>query len=551
MKNSSLLTLRPLLNLVRSPYAYIIYTPFLIFAALLLFFHFIPSNASILIPSLIYSHLLSFPVFVHFYLFARFFNRKKYLVYSFALFLIIAIPGYLSYLILLHLFKFSIYLSTPFFHIIVLLIISTAVKFLENDLRRRWEAQRTETRRLEKKLDTLKSDIGHRFILEKLTQLHNISIEDPEKLPPMILEYSEKMRELLKKPALFLAEKEEIRNEKKGFKFVFDWIYKVSSFNRQVVLYLLAWSIFALFIFLPSQTNPVSISQRFITFCYYFALSLPTYFHFLILDRLYRRRIRYLIITTAMIILSTEVFYILFARFLQHTVPFSQWIISITSAVVVTAALRFVKNRIKQGARAQEIKTRHLESELNLLKSQVNPHFLFNTLNNLYSLSLDQSQKLPPMIKKLKDLMEYMLESSTDEYVSLESEKNFIENYLSLERLRFPSGCAIQMVVNGNLKGQKIAPMLLISFVENSFKHGVSTSLRDFYVLIHIHVSDSYFVFTVRNSLPSINARPKSPRSGLGLQNVRRRLQLLYPNRHDLKIEKSSDAFNITLEIRL
>jgi len=195
---------------------------------------------------------------------------------------------------------------------------------------------------------------------------------------------------------------------------------------------------------------------------------------------------------------------------------------------------------------AKELEKEKLAAELKLLKSQINPHFLFNTLNNLYALTLNHSDKSPEVVYKLSQLMSYMLYDSNQSEVSLEKEVEYIQNYIALEKIRY-SNLDISMNVFDELRDVRIAPLLILPFVENSFKHGASNQLSSGFIRIDISVQELTLVIKVENSKvdPEIPRRP----SGIGLQNLRKRLALIYPERHTLQILDEEDVYLVVLKI--
>ena len=189
------------------------------------------------------------------------------------------------------------------------------------------------------------------------------------------------------------------------------------------------------------------------------------------------------------------------------------------------------------------------EMELNYLKEQVNPHFLFNSLNSIYALSRQQSTETPDVVMQLSELMRYQLESSKKDTVLLKEELEFIENYLLLEEKRLSKRCTIEFSIDGVVLGLKIAPMLLIPFVENAMKHGVQSTNEQSLIDVSASINDNTLHFCVVNSKPSMVSA--SIRKGMGLDNVRRRLKLLYPDSHALEIDDTDKAYTVSLSIDL
>lgn len=205
---------------------------------------------------------------------------------------------------------------------------------------------------------------------------------------------------------------------------------------------------------------------------------------------------------------------------------------------------RFYKNQQKYLKLNEQKKT----AELTALKHQLNPHFLFNTLNNLYALSLKKSDKTPEVIEKLSDILDYMLYRTNDTFVSIQKEIELIKNYLSLEKIRY--GDRVDISFKNEIKGNvKIAPLLLLTFIENAFKHGVTQELEKAFIDLKIIVDGNQIHFTIKNSKP--NSYVESNKSKcIGLSNVKKQLELLYPNRYQLNINNTKDTYVLNLNIK-
>jgi LytS/YehU family sensor histidine kinase len=177
---------------------------------------------------------------------------------------------------------------------------------------------------------------------------------------------------------------------------------------------------------------------------------------------------------------------------------------------------------------------------------------LFNTLNNLYALTLDKSDKAPEVVLKLSDLLNYMLYDCNEHYMLISKEIKLIENYLELERIRYGNHLDIDFTVSGDTAGKKIPPMILLPFVENAFKHGVSKVRNDAFVKIHLEVDGDQLRFIVGNSKKLVPDSDLAGYSeGIGLKNVTRRLDLLYPGRYFLELQEFDHEYHILLKINL
>ncbi|NJB87708.1 hypothetical protein GGR26_003492 [Lewinella marina] len=226
-------------------------------------------------------------------------------------------------------------------------------------------------------------------------------------------------------------------------------------------------------------------------------------------------------------------------------------IMSAFFAAACVGLLKFVEDYFELEARRKELENQQLTSELQFLRAQVNPHFLFNTLNNLYYLAVNQSTRTPEVIAKLSGMMRYMIYESNHPRVPLDREIEYIENYLSLERLRLEDDVPIAFEVNGATDRVRIAPLILITFLENAFKHGISSSATAPWITVRLDVDRDQCVYRVANGKLSEDSKTLHEKSGIGLQNVRRRLALTYPDRHELCISDTEDRYEVTLKIDL
>ncbi|MEX1212745.1 MAG: histidine kinase [Balneolaceae bacterium] len=190
-----------------------------------------------------------------------------------------------------------------------------------------------------------------------------------------------------------------------------------------------------------------------------------------------------------------------------------------------------------------------VQNELKFLKSQINPHVIFNHLNSIYYFALEKSDKVPKMILKLSDLMRYTLYEANEEFVTLEKEIEYIRSYISLEKIRFEDQGSITFEVEGRTDHYRIAPLLLIPFIENSFKHSRQAAPEKVVISIKIRIDDDTLDFTVINNRSEDERMDTNDPSGIGLQNVKKRLQLIYPEKHSLLIKNTAEFFIVHLNI--
>jgi len=214
---------------------------------------------------------------------------------------------------------------------------------------------------------------------------------------------------------------------------------------------------------------------------------------------------------------------------------------------------KIINDWVRDLREKQELEKRTMQSELRFLKSQINPHFLFNTLNSLYALTLKKSDNAPEIVIKLSEMMRYMLYECNEKRVLLSKEVNYLHNYLALEKLRQAKDIDIKFEVEGKVSHQMIAPLMFIPFLENSFKHGLSNNISNGFVHIYLNVEGEDIQLRIENSKPEkLPVRdPKRKSGGIGLVNVKRRLNLLYPEQYSLNIEDNPKSYAIDLELKL
>ena len=196
----------------------------------------------------------------------------------------------------------------------------------------------------------------------------------------------------------------------------------------------------------------------------------------------------------------------------------------------------------------QKLRIEKQEAELNYLKSQTNPHFLFNTLNNIYSLARDKSDLAPESILRLSKILRYMLYETAGHYTSIEQELKIISDYIELEKLRYDDSLQINFYHHVEDTKQAVPPLLLIPLVENAFKHGVSETRERPYIDLHLTIKNRQLVFVVKN--PAETHNEEMVKENIGLSNLRRQLELLYGG-HSLNIEQKNGAFTAELKINL
>lgn len=209
----------------------------------------------------------------------------------------------------------------------------------------------------------------------------------------------------------------------------------------------------------------------------------------------------------------------------------------------------FLSVLLRTGQRLTYIRSEKLKSEVSYLRAQINPHFLFNTLNSLYALTLAKSDDAPEAVLKLSGMMRYVVTESRKDHVSLDKEINYIKNYISLQQLRMDSGTQFTFSLKGDATGKQVAPLVLIPFIENAFKYGLNPE-KDSSIEIHIDIKDTELSLNVKNNKVT-GILPEDEASGHGMENTKQRLHYLYPRKHKLLIFENTETFEVKLTLNL
>jgi LytS/YehU family sensor histidine kinase len=235
----------------------------------------------------------------------------------------------------------------------------------------------------------------------------------------------------------------------------------------------------------------------------------------------------------------------LYELFRKQAYSFQFSMVFVSSAI----GLKIFKINYLNLQQISKLEKEKVSTELDFLKTQINPHFLFNTLNNIYIQTRIEPKKASEMVIKLSDLMRYQLYECAENKVMLKSEVEYLKNYVDLQELRI-SNIDIKFEQNGHYKGLMIHPFMLIPFLENSFKHGVSSKGVENFIHINVDIVEKYVIFAVKNSKnDTIQNNSTSDRNGL--RNIKKRLDLLYSQKYELKIDDRDTYFNVELKINL
>lgn len=338
------------------------------------------------------------------------------------------------------------------------------------------------------------------------------------------------------------------------------WAHK----RNIILLHVSFWVIFALFkVFDYANDIPTNLALRLVVCQHLFSLIGAYAHYFLLLPLLFqkRRRIIYifgLLALFALCILGRGWLESVFVSGIFQTSYYDEWtfarvssmVWNLASFIVFISLIKFTVDRFVLEAQKKELENEKLNAELNYLKAQINPHFLFNTLHNLNYLSQIKSDKATEVVLKLSNIMRYMIYDSNKEKVPLAKEISYIQDYLDLEAIRLNKSFNLKFDVSQVHEQIEIAPLMLIPFVENAFKHGISDQQEENWINIQLSSDEESLELKVENSLKDRHIQ-KEEASGFGLNNLRKRLELSYPKKHKLYIEESAKKFSVHLILEL
>lgn len=337
---------------------------------------------------------------------------------------------------------------------------------------------------------------------------------------------------------------------------------------KRVALHCLYWIFFLLFFFSNKSDNEDSYAFIVIYSCKILAQAAVAYglIYWIIPETLNKKKYLLFIISAlgwlyiVFALLITLKFYYLEPRFptffndwLGHTMTIRERLTSgklilrefsfITYPVIILGFISF--NRKQQRLLKLEEEKRSIE--LKVLKNQLNPHFLFNTLNNLYTLTLKKDDKAPEVIAKLSEILDFVLYRSNEDYVSIEKEIELIENYIALEKLRYNENRLDILFTKDIQESNEISPLIILTFIENAFKHGVINETEKATIRLNLESKKGQIIFSIENTKPQNEFARISDRSKIGLENVRKQLDLLYPKKHQLEIEETQMFYAVKL----
>lgn len=348
----------------------------------------------------------------------------------------------------------------------------------------------------------------------------------------------------------------------------FLWQYEKRYLWIRIAQHLLFWALsFFVIIRFSAKSSELSFIDYLYTGIFHISILIAVYVNLYILIPRFVRKEKYLWYIPAVLLLmaaATQFNIWTFDKGIDLLFPNTYFFISyyyfgelypvMLAYVAITSLLKLSKGwfaYIAVEQRLSLLEKEKTEAELAALKTQIHPHFLFNSLQSVYSLSLKQDKRTPEVVIKLADLMRYFLYETQQDRVPLEKEIQNLENYLSLQRLRVGGQARIDFEQLGKADGYTVAPLLLLPFVENSFKHGIKGTTGEAYIDIKMRIDNSRLLFEVKNNKGQVDQVPLDYDGGVGLNNVKQRLELQYPDQHHLNIEDQEDYFRIELSIPL
>lgn len=322
------------------------------------------------------------------------------------------------------------------------------------------------------------------------------------------------------------------------------------AIGKKTLFHFLFWTGFHLIFFISVlKFEGIQTSLKY-SICFISPLIIPVYLHSFIFEKFFRQKkyLLYLIFTLPIILIFGYLNKLLIEKAISgNTEPFLLLIFSI----LMFTGFKYLKIGTKQQFQLQNEENRRIKAELDLLKSQLNPHFMFNTLNNIYSLILDKDDRASEVVLKLSDLMRYLLDTSKQKFVALNDEFDFIKNYISLEEIRLLGSCKVNLFAEGDLSAKKIAPMMFIPFVENCFKHGIGMNSSNNFININLKAFEKKILLTTENMIVYNKKQLQIKKEKTGLENIKRRLEQIYPNRYKLNIFEEDNIYKVNFELEL
>lgn len=289
-----------------------------------------------------------------------------------------------------------------------------------------------------------------------------------------------------------------------------------------------------------------------------YALAVCVINYFLLPLYFYRKKylvfgIWFMVVIALVIVIEEEVIEYVFFPTTRgaHFQPIWCNLAGILPIITILSGFKFAWDALQKQREVELLKSAVKESELQFLKSQINPHFLFNNLNNLYAYALEKSDKAPEIILELSAVLRYTLYECSEPFVSLQQEVEHLEHFINLSKLQLEDRGEVSFHPEPTRESYLIAPLILSVFIENAFKHSISSQYNDISIVVETHVDEEGVLHFVCENTYSTDSNTASLGKGIGLENVRKRLELIYPNQHTLTLNFTPDHFRVYLKIRL
>ncbi len=335
------------------------------------------------------------------------------------------------------------------------------------------------------------------------------------------------------------------------------WRYKIHHILFWL-LYFVCWTFFSV------RFNHVSVETAFLVTAAWFVGQAGTFYaciYFLVPRFLNKKRYGIFSLCISAIVLLTSIFTAactvgLLTPVTAFNIPLSTFSVYVLIdnylIVIVTVAVRVINDRIKSEQRNQLLEKEKTENELRFLRSQINPHFLFNAINSIYVLIKKDPDFAAVTLAKFADMLRYQLYECNADEIPIENEIAYLNNYIELEKLRKGNTVVVNYTIDESSKNIAVAPLLLIPFVENAFKYVSAFAAKPNVVTIAIKYHNKVFTLLAENTTDENNlVKEEKSFSGIGLENVKRRLELIYPNRHTLEIENANEKYSVLLNIQI
>jgi len=342
-------------------------------------------------------------------------------------------------------------------------------------------------------------------------------------------------------------------------------IFRISRIRilQHIVFWVISFIVLVQFF---NTSNRIELIDVIYTLIFHVSLLTGVYINQLVLIPQFLRKKKYLLyslLLLATIAGASGFNLITFDRWIDYVLPdyyfisfydFVDILIFVLIYIGLTTLLKLSKGwfiLMETNQRLMRVEQEKAKTELMALRSQINPHFLFNSLNSIYSLAMKGEKRTPKIILLLSDLMRYMLYETNEEFVPLKKEVQYLKNYIELQRLRTEENANVSFELAGKMDDQKIAPLIFLPFVENSFKHGIKGEVHGGFVNINFHISEANVYLDLTNNKGTVDEVEKTGLKGIGLNNARRRLELIYPGKHELDIIENDKEFQIKLKLDL